>query len=168
MQATGDSSESVRPARHGTVVGVLALIISTMALLVWGYTWWRSYESSQYSVAQHDAATALACAAYDTVRTGVATNTNLAAPGGAADVTGSLAVAANARVALIGGGQYVLARIDPATPAELADPLEKFGNKLMDFGAAATAGALNTDPGQTALLRDIDALNGTLEGLCTL
>ena len=166
MQAPGDTTGNARRSRSGTILSAVAIVLATAALALGGYTWFQSRSTEEYSVEQQAAAKATACAAYATVRTGVATNTNLAAPSGGADVTGSLAVAANARVALIGGGQYVVARVDPATPAELADPLRQFGNKLMDVGAAATAGALNTDPGQAGLLRDIDALNSTLEGLC--
>ena len=51
------------------------------------------------------------CTAFDTVVTGVSLNTNLTAPGGPGDTTGAHAVAANARIALIGGGQYLLNRL---------------------------------------------------------
>lgn len=77
-----------------------------------------------------------------------------------------LAVAANARVSLMGGGQYLLASVQPATPADIAEAVRQFGMKLMQFGAAATAGAPDDDPGQQALKRDLDALNSTLDGLC--
>jgi hypothetical protein len=96
----------------------------------------------------------------------VSINTNLQPPGGPEDVTGSLAVAANSRIALYDGGQYLLARLDPATPPELADPVKKFGNLLMDIGAAATAGQQNSEPEQTARLKDADAANTTIIELC--
>lgn len=148
-----------------TVAG-FALLLAALSVALWLYTLLTADRPAEYSAEQQSAARSTACAAYTTVSTGVATNTNLASPGGAADVAGSLAVAANARVSLIGGGQYLLARIDAATPAELADPLRDFGNSLLDFGAAATAGALNTDPPQTALLQRIDGLDTTLRQLC--
>jgi hypothetical protein len=96
----------------------------------------------------------------------VSLNTNLQPPGGPEDVTGSLAVAANARISLYSGGEYLLARLDPATSPELADAAKKFGNLLMDIGAAATAGQQNTEPEQTARLKDADAVNATVTGLC--
>jgi hypothetical protein len=34
----------------------------------------------------------------------------------------------NARISLYDGGQYLLARLDPATPPELADAVKKFAN----------------------------------------
>lgn len=98
--------------------------------------------------------------------TGVTQNTNLQAPGGPEDAVGNLAIAANARLSLYDGGQYLLARLDPATPPELADAVRTFANNLMDIGAAATAGALNTDPEQSARLRDADSVNSTVDGLC--
>jgi hypothetical protein len=68
--------------------------------------------------------------------------------------------------ALYSGGQYLLARVDPATPPELADAVKKFGNLLMDIGAGATAGQQNSEPEQTARLNDADAANKTITELC--
>jgi hypothetical protein len=102
----------------------------------------------------------------DLVRRGVSLNTNLQPAGGPEDVTGSMAVAANSRVALYDGGQYLLAKIDPAAPADLAEAVRNFANNLMDIGAAATAGAQNTDPDQAARLRDAEAANATVTELC--
>lgn len=147
-------------------MAVFALLVAMASVGLWGYTWWQSGQAVEYTADQQAAAKHTACAAYATVHAGVETNTNLAAPGGNGDVTGALAAAANARVALMGGGQYLLARIDPATPAELAQQLAEFGNALLDFGAAATAGALNTDPPQADLLEQIDGLNNTLAEAC--
>jgi hypothetical protein len=81
-------------------------------------------------------------------------------------VTGSLAVAANARVALYDGGQYLLSKLDSATPEELADAVRNFANDLMDIGAAATAGAQNSEPEQAARLKQADASNATITQLC--
>jgi hypothetical protein len=151
-------------SRSALILAGFAVLLAAAALALWVNTWLQSRSVPEYTPEQRETAQSTACSAYTTVRTGVANNTNLASPDGG--VTGSLAAAANARVALIGGGQYVLARVGPATPTDLADRLQDFGNKLMDFGAAATAGALNTDPGQVALLAEIDALNTTLGQLC--
>jgi hypothetical protein len=104
--------------------------------------------------------------AFNTVRQGVSRNTNLQVPGGEADVAGTLAVAANARISLYDGGQYLLARLAPATPPELADAVRGFANGLMDIGAAATAGTPNTEPEQAKWLADADAANTTIGQLC--
>ena len=100
------------------------------------------------------------------MRKGVSLNTNLQAPGGEGDVVGSLAVAANARLSLSDGGQYLIVRLDPATPTELAGAVKKFANTLLDIGAASTAGSPNTDPDQAARLRAADTQNAEVADLC--
>ncbi|MET0702069.1 MAG: hypothetical protein ABWY93_20640 [Mycobacterium sp.] len=122
--------------------------------------------TATYTDAQRSDSKAKVCAAFLVVRTGVTQNTNLAPPGGPTDVTGALAVAANARLSLSEGGQYLLARLDPATAPELADQVRAFGNGLLDIGAAAIAGAQNSDPAQTTRLRDADAANTKIAALC--
>ncbi len=93
-------------------------------------------------------------------------NTNLEPPGGPEDVTGAMAVAANARLALYDGGQYLLARLEPGTPPELADAIRKFANNLMDIGARSTSGIPNSDPDQAGRLKEADAANATITDLC--
>lgn len=151
--------------------GSLALVALFVAIAAAGLAGWALFGGSgtsepSYTDTQRAEAKVKACAAMDLVRRGVSLNTNLQPAGGPEDVTGSLAVAANARVALYDGGQYLLARLDPATPADLADAVRKFANNLMDIGAAATAGAQNTDPDQAARLRDAEAANATVTELC--
>jgi hypothetical protein len=119
-----------------------------------------------YSDAQRADAKVKVCGAMDVVRRGVSLNTNLQPEGGPNDVTGSLAVAANARLALFNGGEYLLARLDPATGPDLSDAVRKFADNLMDIGAAATAGAQNSEPAQAARLKEADSANGTIKELC--
>jgi hypothetical protein len=119
-----------------------------------------------YSDAQRAEAKTQVCAVFDTVREGVSRNTHLQVPGGDADVAGTLGVAANARISLYDGGQYLLARLAPETPTELADAVRGFANGLMDIGAAATAGAQNTDPDQAKRLTDADAASTKIGQLC--
>ena len=57
-------------------------------------------------------------------------------------------------------------RLDPATPAELADKAREFANLLTDIGATATAGASDSDPDQAARLKSADAANTKLRELC--
>ncbi|KXW72939.1 membrane protein, partial [Mycolicibacterium phlei DSM 43071] len=106
------------------------------------------------------------CTAADVVRHGISINTNLAPAGGPQDVTGAQAVAANARISLYDGGQYLLARLDPATPAQLADKVREFAETLLDIGANATAGVPNDDPAQAKRLTDADAANNAITELC--
>jgi hypothetical protein len=149
-----------------SIVAVVALGLAGWALLRPAPGPGSATEGVTYSDAQRAAGKTKVCAAFDIVRKGVTQNTNLQAPGGPEDVVGTLAVAANARMSLYDGGQYLIARLDPATSTELADAVRSFANNLMDIGAAATAGAVNTEPEQAARLKDADALNGTVAGLC--
>ncbi|WP_460354164.1 hypothetical protein [Mycobacterium sp. ZZG] len=144
-------------AMFALTTAVLALGVAVWALL-------RTVDSGpDYTDQQRAEATAGICAAFQTVRTGVATNTNVEAPG---DIAGALAAAANARVALLDGGQYLLARLDPATPGDLAGEVRRFADQLMDIGAAATAGVPNDDPAQAARLQDAEAASTAISGRC--
>ncbi len=122
----------------------------------------------EYTDAQRAEAKTAVCTAFDTVRTGVATNTNREPPGGTDDIAGALAAMANARVALFDGGQYLLARLDPATPQELATEIRGFADMLMDIGAAATAGASNSDPVQAQRLQSAGDAGDRIGSLCGL
>jgi hypothetical protein len=166
-----ESSEEYRDSRWGRILIVLALVLAVAAVGLSGWTLYRLSRTGTssapiYTGAERADAKQKVCAAADLVRRGVSLNTNLQPAGGPDDVTGTLAVAANARISLSEGGQYLLARLDPATPSELADAVKKFANGLMDIGAAATAGAQNTQPDQAARLRDADAANATIGDLC--
>jgi hypothetical protein len=152
----------------------ITAVIAALAIVALGLSLWTllhpapggSESAAKYSDAQRAEAKTQACTAFTTVRTGVKRNTSMAPPGGPDDVTGTLAVAANARLALYIGGQYLLDRVGPATPQQLADVVRGFANNLMDIGAAATAGTLNSDPQQAARLKNADAENTKIEGLC--
>jgi hypothetical protein len=156
---------------RGRILLPITLVVAIAAAALSGWLLIRlaregAPNAPNYSSAQRADAKQKICAAAALVRKGVSLNTNLQPPGGPEDVTGSLAVAANARIALYDGGQYLLARLDPATPTELADAVKKFGNLLMDIGAGATAGQQNSEPEQTARLKEADAANTTITELC--
>ena len=119
-----------------------------------------------YSDSQRAEAKTKVCAAFDLVRRGVKLNTSLPVPGGADDVFGTLAVGANARLSAYAGGLYLMDRLEPATPKELAEEIRGFADVLMDIGAAATAGAADSDPDQVARLKSADAANTKLGEAC--
>ena len=141
------------------LAGIAALAVAAIALSIWALLRpaGGSDGAATYSDAQRAEAKAQVCGAFNTVREGVARNTHLQVPGGEGDVAGTLGVAANARISMYDGGQYLLARLAPATPTDLADAVRGFGNGLMDIGAAATAGAQNTDAEQAKRLTDAEA-----------
>ena len=76
------------------------------------------------------------------------------------------AVAANARLALVGGGQYLLSRVDSATPPELADAVRSFADHLQDIGMDLLAGVPNSDPIQADRMAEADATRKQLVDLC--
>ncbi len=154
-----------RPRRAG-VVAVSALILAIAAVGLAAWAAFRPTPAPAYTAAQQADAKTAVCTASELVRRGISLNTNLPVPGGDAAVTGSLAVAANARLSLSVGGRYLLDRIDPATPTALAASARQFANTLMDIGAAAIAGAQNTDPDQAARLHDADAANVKIVEAC--
>jgi hypothetical protein len=158
-------------SRLGRILLPITLVVAIAAAALSGWLLIRLSQdgtpnSPNYSGAQRTEAKQKICAATDVVRKGVSVNTNLQPPGGLEDVTGTLAVAANARLSLYDGGQYLLARLDPATPPDLTDAVKKFGNLLMDIGAGATAGQQNTEPEQAARLKEADGVNATITELC--
>jgi hypothetical protein len=164
------SVDSPDTPRRGGIVAVLALLVALVALGLAGWAAFRPTPAPAappaYTASQQADAKKAVCAASDLVRRGISLNTNLPVPAGDGDVTGSLAVAANARLSLSTGGRYLLDRLDPATPKELADSIRQFANTLMDIGAAAIAGAQNTEPEQASRLRDADAANSEIAAAC--
>ena len=75
------------------------------------------------------------------------------------------AVAANARLATVGGGSYLLARLDPALPAELADAVRTFATDLQDIGMKQLAGIPNTDPALSDQLKAAQATSTRITDL---
>jgi hypothetical protein len=156
-------------ASIGGLLPRIALVVAALALALAGWLWFNPRSASSeptYTDAQRADAKTKICSAFEIVRKGVAINTNLKAPEGPAHDVGTLAIAANARVSLFDGGQYLLARLDPATQTDLADNVRKFANVLMDVGAAATAGVTNVDPVQATRLREADGGNAAIAAQC--
>lgn len=121
---------------------------------------------TSFTAEQQDAAKAKVCEAFNVVRKGVAVNTNASAPGGPQDLSGGIAVAANARLSLLGGGQYLLSRLDPATPEALANDSRSFANVLTDIGATAISGVPTTDPAQSDRLNNAQNLSVAIAAQC--
>jgi hypothetical protein len=103
------------------------------------------------------------CTAFDTVSKAVSGQTHADL---GPDPVAQTAVAGNARLALVGGGQYLLSRLDSATPPELADAVRPFAYDLQDIGINALAGVPNTDPDQSARLTQADSARKQVVDLC--
>lgn len=152
-------------------VAFVALILAAGALALSAWAVIRSIapESAGPPIADEATSTAAkqkACSAFVTVRRGVSLNTNASAPGGPNDVAGGLAVAANARLALFGGGEYLMSQIDAAVPSELREPATEFAETLMDIGAVAISGVPTTEPAQADRLRAAERLSSAIADKC--
>ena len=112
---------------------------------------------------QPDAAKARACAAFDMVRKAVSVQTNINL---GPDAVAKVAVAANARLATLGGSQYLLSRLDPATPADLADAARSFANNLQDVAMLQLVGTPNTDAEVAALMSEAQTASQNIATIC--
>jgi hypothetical protein len=114
-----------------------ALALAAIAVAVAIAAFFRPMHASTPSFSAQQAADGKThvCAAYITVRQGVVTNTHLANPV-PNDPAGQLAVAANARLALVGGGAFLRDRVaaEPAAPADLAKAAGSMGNTIEELG----------------------------------
>ena len=166
-EAAKDTDETSGSTSVTQIIAIAAVVIGLIAVAVGGYALYAvKHQAKTYTEAEQDTAKIALCDAMKTVSKGIAINTNLAVPGGPDDTTGALAVAANARLALITGGQYLLNRIDPAAPADLATAARKYANTLLDIGAAATAGSQTDDPQQKVRLDDAGADSKQISDIC--
>lgn len=89
------------------------------------------------------------------------TNTNL---GG--DPVAVQAVAANARLATLGGGQFLLSRLGSDVSSELAGAVQSFANDLEDIGMSQLAGERVEDPAQTKRMDDAQSAATRIIELC--
>ena len=72
----------------------------------------------------------------------------------------------NARLAMWSEGSYLLARLGPATPPDLADAVRAFGNGPQDIAINTPTGVNNQDPAQAARLKDTEAASNRVADLC--
>ncbi len=159
-QVSSSSSRWIAP------VGLLLALVA-VALAAWSLL--RPTEpaasNSATSSNQEQAAAAKtsACKAFTTVSQAVALQTHADL---GPDPVSKETVAANARLAMFGGGSYLLAHLDPATPDELAAATRAFAGGLQDIAMYALAGASNIDPAQAARLRDAETSSSRVATLC--
>jgi hypothetical protein len=142
------------------VIAIIAVAIAIVALL----RPWHEGASVSFPDQSGDAKTNL-CTAFTVVRQGVVGNTHLENPGGN-DPTGQLAVAANARLALVGGGAYLRDRLaaQPSPPADLAKAINSMANTSEQLGVNYLANA--DDSLQAPLRKDLDSEITQLKKLC--
>lgn len=151
------------PETKPSWIAPAALVVALVAvvLAVWGLV--RSASSADGPRASGDEAKTKVCEAFDLVRTAVSlqTNANLGPERVAVE-----AVAANARLATLGGGQFLLARLDETVPSELADEMRSFANELEYIGMGQLAGAAAADPAQANRMENAQAAADRVLELC--
>jgi hypothetical protein len=142
----------------------VGLAVIALAVAVWALLGEPAPPASAPATSQQVAdAKARACGAFTTVRAAVALQTHAEV---GTDAVAVQAVAANARLAMFGGAAYLLARLDPATPAPLAAAVRGFADDLQDISINALGGVGNDDPVQAARLRDGEALSARIADIC--
>jgi hypothetical protein len=141
----------------------LGIAVIAIGIAVWALLSARPSNSSAPTAQQTADAKNHACTAYNTVRTSVAlqTHTDLGQ-----DPVAVQAVAAAARLAMSSGGSYLLASLDPATPAELAGSIHTFADDLQAISMYAQAGVGENDPTQADRLRDGEAASAKIADIC--
>jgi hypothetical protein len=160
------------------VVAPLALVVALVGAGLAGLALYRSERETPSPAAagpavgigqpdateqQPGAARAQLCEAFATVKNAVTiqTHANLGP-----DPVALQAVAANARLAMIGGADYLQRRIDPAAPADLVGAVRSFTNDLQDIGVNALAGVGNDDAAQAARLKAAQTASDQIAELC--
>ena len=145
-----------RPSLLSLVIALTAIGVAAWAMVMA----WPQREATAQPTAESKQKV---CAAFDTVSKAVQlqTHANLGP-----DPVAQTAVAGNARLSLIGGGEYLLSRLDDQTPPDLADAVRLFANNLEDIGVNALAGATNDDPQQAARLTACEDGKNKVDDLC--
>jgi len=154
--------------RSSRSVASAALAIAVIATAVAVAAWFRPATQSA-SPAFTDQQTAQAksnvCSAYTAARQGVVRNTHLEDPN-PHDPVGQLAIAANARLALLGGGAYLRDQVaaQPATPADLAQAVNSMATTIEQLGVGYLEAATNIvlDP----LRHDLDSQIAQINKMC--
>ena len=145
---------------------LLALAIAVIAAVLAAFAWFRpAHQNAQtFNDQQTAAAKSNICTSYAAVHQAVVTNTHLVNPDPNSPI-GQLAVAANARLALLGGGAYLRDRLtaEPAAPADLTKSVQSMANTIEQLGVGYLAG-LNSALGP--LRNELDSEISQINGMC--
>ena len=139
----------------------LALAVVAVALAAWSLL--RPAPDPASSAEQQASAKTGTCKAFAMVSKAVILQTHADL---GPDPVARETVAANARLAMFGGGSYLLAHIDPATPDDLAAAAKSFANGLQDIAMYALAGVPNIEATQAARLRDAESASNRVAQQC--
>jgi hypothetical protein len=169
----GDRAVSSSQQSPPTPSRSVATAVMVVALIAIGVAIWALVKSPAEPAAnttqpavtaqQSDAAKGRVCSAFDIVRKAVSMQTNVDL---GPDAVAREAVAANARLATLGGGAYLLSRLDPATPADLTAAVRGFANDIQDIGMNQLVGVPNTDPKVATMLSSAQEGSDRVAQMC--
>ncbi len=152
---------------RGAGRGWLAPTALVVALLATGISIWSTVQSSDggssAEALSSEDAKAKVCTAFDLVQQAVRVQTN--ADLGPEPVAREV-VAANARLATIGGGQYLLHNLHAAAPPGLGDTIRSFANDLIEVGMSQLAGTPSSAPDLTDRMTYLEARRPQIVELC--
>lgn len=157
-----DTPRRLKPeqtARMAIVLAALAVVIAVFAVL-------RSLDDTgpaTLAAVSAEGSDRTVCGAFVVVRKSVSDQTKADL---GPDPAARAAVAANARLAALGGGLYLLSRVDGGTRPELADAVRGFADNLMDIAMNQLQGVPNSDPAVLALLSDAQAASDRITVMC--
>ena len=163
-------TSALRPDR--LVVVALVVAVGALAVAIWALlstppageaTSASGDEASSSGEDSSEEAGARVCGAFDTVRNAVSLQTNADL---GADPVAVQAVAANARLATLGGGQYLLTQLSDATPSDLSESVRSFANTLQNIGIGQLAGSPANDPAQVERLNAAQDDAARISELC--
>ena len=159
-------SDSLASSRRTGQLLIAALVVAVVALAVAVFALVRSPSSDQAWGAGGDQSAdpkARVCDAFAVVRNAVSlqTNANLGS-----EPVAVQAVAANARLATLGGGQFLLSRLDGDVPSDLADAGAAFATNLEYIGMGQLAGAAADDPNQVRRMTEAQTTATRISELC--
>ena len=135
--------------KGASVTALLALLVAMAAIGVAGWAIVMAWSAKEKAAQPTAESKQKVCAAFDTVSRAVQLQTHADL---GPDPIAQTAVASNARLSLIGGGEYLLSRLDDQTPSDLAEAVRSFADNLEDIGMNALAGTSNEDQQQAARL----------------
>ena len=143
-----------------------ALAIAVIAAALAVVAWFRPAHQNAPTFTDQQTAEAKTniCFEYAAVHQAVVANTHMVNPDPNNPI-GQLAVAANARLALLGGGAYLRDRLtaEPAAPADLAKAVKSMANTIEQLGVGYLAG-LNSTLGP--LRNELDSQIAQINGMC--
>ncbi|MFY9918017.1 MAG: hypothetical protein WAL26_06405 [Mycobacterium sp.] len=161
------SSHAKPPEKAGgggvSWVSLLSLVIALTAIGVAAWAMVMAWPQREEAAQPTAESKQKVCAAFETVSKAVQLQTHADL---GPDPAAQTAVASNARLSLIGGGEYLLSRLDDQTPPDLADAVRLFANNLEDIGLNALAGVTNDDPQQAARLTTGEEGRARVADLC--